>query len=169
MYVLFLMIPLFVLIFLSILNFLNVKHELNNVGVDTCVWQKPTNTGLLLNFHAICPTTWKSGLIVLFLHQAECICPTLKLDKHEVSVIFQRNVYPNWFLDKVIIDFETPNIQEKFKIVRKWLFVCLRHIVCWCTISYFCKTIMDCTLIKDKFNVHLNICYKMTKVIMCFF
>ena len=39
------------------LNFLDVKIELNDVGLNTCVWLKPTNTGLLLNFYSICSTT----------------------------------------------------------------------------------------------------------------
>ena len=39
------------------LNFLDVEIEFNDVGLNTCVWQKPTNKGLLLNFHAICLTT----------------------------------------------------------------------------------------------------------------
>ena len=37
------------------LNILDVEIELNSH--NTCVWHKPTYTGLLLNFYAICPTT----------------------------------------------------------------------------------------------------------------
>ena len=45
------------------LNFLDAEIELNDVVLNTCVWRKSTNTGLLLNFNAICTTTWKSDLI----------------------------------------------------------------------------------------------------------
>ena len=50
----------------SILNFLDVEIKMNDIEYDSCMWQKPTNTGLLLNFHSICRTTWKSGLIKCF-------------------------------------------------------------------------------------------------------
>ena len=50
------------------LPILDVQIKLNDAGYDTCVWRKPTNTGLLLNFNALCPNTWKSGLIMCLLH-----------------------------------------------------------------------------------------------------
>ena len=50
----------------STLNFLDVEIKMNDIEYDSCMWRKPTNTGLLLNFHFICPTTWKSGLIKCF-------------------------------------------------------------------------------------------------------
>ena len=40
----------------STLNFLDVKIKMNDTEYDTCMWRKVTNTGLLLNFHSICPT-----------------------------------------------------------------------------------------------------------------
>jgi len=43
------------------LNFLDVNIKLHSTGYDTCVWRKPTNTGLLLNFNASCSQTWKSA------------------------------------------------------------------------------------------------------------
>ena len=45
----------------STLNFLDVEIKMNDTEYGTSMWRKPTNTGLLLNFHSICPTTWKSG------------------------------------------------------------------------------------------------------------
>ena len=68
--------------------------------------------GLLLNFYTIHPTSWKSCLMTcFFLHQVKCICSILKLYKQKVErlVIFQGNTSLNWFIDKVINDFETCN------------------------------------------------------------
>ena len=45
----------------SALNFLDVQIKLLDNGYETCVWCKPTNTGVLLNFIAICPTALKTG------------------------------------------------------------------------------------------------------------
>ena len=36
------------------LQFLDVAVQINDKGVDAWVWQKPTNTGLFLNFKAVC-------------------------------------------------------------------------------------------------------------------
>ena len=52
-------------------TFLDVQVELNKSGYNTWVWRKPTNTGLLLNFNANCPQTWKSSLIMCLLHRAK--------------------------------------------------------------------------------------------------
>ena len=46
----------------------------NEQDVDAWVWRKPTSTGLFLNFDAICPLKWKSGLIMCILHGASMIC-----------------------------------------------------------------------------------------------
>ena len=47
------------------LNFFGAEIELNYVGL-TCVWRKPTNTGLLLNFDAICPKLGNPAKINVF-------------------------------------------------------------------------------------------------------
>ena len=81
-------------------------------SLNTWVWRKHTNTGLLLNFYAICPTTRKSGLIKCSLHCAKYICSTLKLYKQEdekLRVIFRRSAHPNWLVVKVIDKFEIRN------------------------------------------------------------
>ena len=59
----------------STLQFLDVAVQINDKGVDTWVWQKPTNTGLFLNFKAVCPLNWKSSLILCTLHREKMICP----------------------------------------------------------------------------------------------
>ena len=56
------------------LTFLDVQIQLTYKGNDTCVWRKPTNTGLLLNYKTNCPKTWESCLITCFLHRAKNTC-----------------------------------------------------------------------------------------------
>ena len=82
---------IFNLLWKSELNFesLVVEIQLNDVGLNTCVWLKPTNTRCLLNFYAICRTTRKSGLITCFFHRAKYISSTLKLHKQEKLKNFQ--------------------------------------------------------------------------------
>ena len=67
------------------LPFLDVQIKLNGSGYDTCVWRKPTNTGLLLNFSALCPNSWKSGLIMCLLHRAKNICSSTKVYDQELK------------------------------------------------------------------------------------
>ena len=87
------------------LLFLDVHIKLNDSGYDTCVWRKPTNTGLLLNFSALCPNTWKSGLIMCLLHRAKKISSSAELYVQELKRlrhIFRNNAYPDWFINNTI-------------------------------------------------------------------
>ena len=72
------------------ITFLDVQVELNESGYNTWIWRKPTNTGLLLNFNANCPQTWKSSLIMCLLHRAKNICPNDFLYKQEVKKNYAR-------------------------------------------------------------------------------
>ena len=91
------------------LPFLDVQIKLYDAGYDTCVWRKPTNTGLLLNFNAFCPNPWKSGLIMCLLHRAKSICSSNKLYVQELKRsrhICRNNRYPDWFTNNTIKKFE---------------------------------------------------------------
>ena len=48
--------------------------NLDETGIDPWVYRKPTNSNLILNFNALCPTKWKSGLILCFLNRVKRIC-----------------------------------------------------------------------------------------------
>ena len=57
------------------MHFLDVDVKVDNGGtVETCVWRKPTHTGLFLNFNAAYPVKWKFGLILCMLHCTKSIC-----------------------------------------------------------------------------------------------
>lgn len=91
------------------LNFLDVEVKLTDTGFETRVYRKPTHTGLYLNFYAICPTHWKSNLILCLLHRAKIICSNSILFKQEVDKLrslFYANSYPISFFNKILTRFE---------------------------------------------------------------
>ena len=82
--------------------------KLVRILFDTWVWRKPTNTGLFLNFAAICPIKWKSGLVFCMLHRAKLICSSDWLFFKEVEILkslFLSNNYPPQFFDKILCKF----------------------------------------------------------------
>ena len=140
------------------LNFLDVQISLNSKGYETQVYRKPTNTGLLLNFNSICPTNWKSGLLMCLLHRAKNICSTYNLYLQEVKClrnIFSSNNYPDWFLDKIIKKFQESNKQTD-KYEKDFMFTI--GIPFYGEASRtFAKRL--CTYVKNKFHVDINVYY----------
>ena len=71
------------------------------------------NSGLPLNCHSACLTTWKFDLIMCFLHRAKCICFNYSYTKKKLKnyeYYFQKkNTYPNWFINKIVTKFEDRN------------------------------------------------------------
>ena len=105
------------------ITFLHVQVELNESGYNTWVWRKPTNTGLLLNFNANCPQTWKSSLIMCSLHRAKKICSNDYLYKQEVKktmLVVSKKWLPNLIHKqgnrKVQWQFQTRKIRKRFFI-----------------------------------------------------
>ena len=69
----------------------------NNLSLSTSVYRKPTDTKTILNFHAVCPWIWKSGLIKCFLIRAFIVCNNWFMFHEEISKlkdIFHMNGYP---------------------------------------------------------------------------
>ena len=90
------------------MQFLDVDIKISENTVDTWVWRKPTNTGLFLNFAAICPIKWKSGLVFCMFHRAKLICSSDWLFFKEVEILkslFLSNNYPPQFFDKILCKF----------------------------------------------------------------
>lgn len=72
------------------------------------VYRKPTNTNVILNFHAICPWVWKIGLINCFLNRAFVVCSNWSLFHTEVSKlkeILYHNGYPSRILEECVYKF----------------------------------------------------------------
>ena len=90
------------------MQFLAVDIQISENTVDTWVWRKPINTGLFLNFAAICPIKWKPDLVFCMLHRAKLICSSDLLFFREVEILkslFLANNYPTQFFDKILRKF----------------------------------------------------------------
>ena len=73
------------------------------------MWQNETNTGILLNFNAICPNIWKSSLVLCLLNRAKSICSSQHLFEVEIGklrCLFYDNNYPTWCFDKIYNKFK---------------------------------------------------------------
>jgi len=90
------------------LAFLDIEIKVNGNGFDTWIWRKPTNSGILLNFKAMCPLNWKSGLIVCLLKRSITVCSGDSLLRCEIANLrnmFLKNGYPGRFFDDVLSKF----------------------------------------------------------------
>ena len=97
------------------LLFSDTEITIREDSLESSVWRKPTHTGLLLNYHAVCPLKWKSGLITCLLNRAETICSTESLFRSEVTKLkemFFKNGYPAWFFNKILNSFYNFSQQE---------------------------------------------------------
>ena len=77
---------------------INTSLSLNNdIILITGVYRKPTDTKTILNFYAVLPWIWKSGLIKFFLNRAFIVCSSWSAFHEEISKlkdIFHMNGYP---------------------------------------------------------------------------
>ncbi len=55
------------------LPFLDVEVKLGN-KIETWLYRKSTNTGVLLNYNSMAPLSWKSGLIKCLPTRASVVC-----------------------------------------------------------------------------------------------
>ena len=93
-------------------HFMTLKLGSMKQGLILGYTKKPTNTNLILNFNALCPTKWKSGLILCSLNRAKRICSSDFLFDKEVSMLkkmFLINGYPSSFFDKILASFQSYN------------------------------------------------------------
>ena len=98
--------------------FLNTEVKLSSSGLESTIFRKHTNTDVVLNYKAIAPITWKSGLIKCFLHRADVVCSNEKTRNDEINNlkdIFAQNGYPPQFFDKTKTEFENKRKVEKEK------------------------------------------------------
>ena len=58
---------------------LDVHVQIQENELHLNVWRKETNTGILINFNAICPNVWKSSLELCLLVRAKSICSSQHL------------------------------------------------------------------------------------------
>ena len=145
------------------LSFLDVEINITDNGFESWVWRKKTNTGVILNYNAICPKSWKTGLIMCLLKRAKTICSNNMLYNKEVRKlrsIFLKNSYPNWFFENALLKFDDREKKTKDKEEKEYLFRI--------GVPYFGKPSHKfakrlSTLVKVKFQVDLAVYYNSFK------
>ena len=138
-----------------------MEIKINFDKFDTWTWRKPSNTGLLLNFHAFCPEIWKKGLIFCLFNRAKITCSTNYLFQKEVAYLknlLQQRLSNSFFLTEFYANFKTKNKQKTEKEFIN-LFI----------IPYLGKIskgfgLQIQSLIRKRFDTKITIVYTTTKV-----
>lgn len=100
------------------LSFLDTHISIENGKFESWVFRKATNTGVVLNFCAVCPDQWKKGLIQCFLHRAWTVCSSYVLLHQEIEklkTMFTSNGYPLQFIEGIVSKF----LHDKLNPTRK--------------------------------------------------
>ena len=100
----------------NILPFLNTEIKLIDDHFESSVFRKDTNTNVLLNIDAVCPMSWRKGLVCGALNRALIICSSKEsfLDEVEkLKIIFWKNGYSNSFFNKMYASFEEKMTSDK--------------------------------------------------------
>ena len=85
------------------LPFLDVEIKLSDLGLDTQVYRKKTDTGTILHYDSVAPQSWKTGLFKCLTHRAKKICNSTTSLSNEICHIkelFWKNGYPRWWLER---------------------------------------------------------------------
>ena len=101
--------------------FLDVWIDNTEGILKLSTYQKPTNTGLCINWQSFVPFRYKLNLVKTLLHRAYSICNSYSLiheDFQGKSSILKRNGYPLRYIDKQIRLFL--NQQHKSPIMQKY-------------------------------------------------
>ena len=100
------------------LPFLDMKVT-NNIGMLFSTWYcKPTDTGLVMNFHALAPKKYKRAVIAGFVHRIYRACSSWELFHESIErakVILRQNQYPSVFYEKIIHDTLTRIVEKTVK------------------------------------------------------
>ena len=111
--------------------FLDINIDITNNELTTDVYRKPTYTGLILNYKALCPNHWKTGLLFTLLHRAYEVCSNWVIFHKEIgrlTEIFKQNGYPVSFIHRQVRKF----LSEKFNNSPNFVtdnFELSRHII----------------------------------------
>lgn len=90
------------------LPFLDINISMKNQTLCTCVYRKPTYTGLLMNFFSFVPFCYKSGLVRTLIDRTFKINNTwssFHSDVVKLRSIFCKNLFPPRFFDRALYNF----------------------------------------------------------------
>ena len=99
----------------SMIPFIGIEIIKNGTELETRVYRKPTNTGLLLHFQSHVDKRYKNGLLKTMLHRAYALSSTTEAFNEECAKlrsIFSRLDYPIGFINSTI-DMFIQNIATK--------------------------------------------------------
>lgn len=100
---------------------------MNGTRLETAVYRKPTNTGLLLHFHSHTDKRYKDCLIKTMVHRAHALSSTTEAFNQEcdrLRSIFTRLDYPMHVINSTINNFvqnvslDTPKESETHRVIR---------------------------------------------------
>ncbi len=105
----------------TFLPFLDTAVSIDNDQFQSWVYRKPTNTGVILNYHAVAPRRWKESLVTCMLTRALRVSSSLKYFHSELDAIrkiFKQNSYPAHMIETIIDSFITGHqvTEDSFKI-----------------------------------------------------
>ena len=97
------------------ITFLDMQITCDQHGKLSSSWyNKPTDTGLILNYHALAPRRYKRSVVSGFVHRISRACSTWK-NFHESMVkakkVLERNQYPPSFYNPIIDETITSIVQ----------------------------------------------------------
>jgi hypothetical protein len=97
------------------LAFLDTSVSRKHNKLSTCIYHKPTFTGVYLNWTSLTARKYKISLIYCLCDRIWKICkdPTdRELEFHKLKLILQKNEYPEAIVDKEINKFKTNRTEQ---------------------------------------------------------
>ena len=88
------------------LTFLDLCLIHNNKTVKTTWYSKPTDTGLIMNFHTVAPRKYKRAVVQGFVHRIARACSswdTFHDSMCRAKQVLERNQYSPEFYDPIIL------------------------------------------------------------------
>ena len=89
------------------LPFLDMLLMRNGVHLSSTWYNKPTDTGLIMNFHALAPKRYKRSVVAGFVHRIYRACSSWSLfhqSLEKAKKILERNQYPPTYYNSIIHD-----------------------------------------------------------------
>ena len=149
------------------LPFLDTEIKIDGQTFRSEVYRKKTNTNLILNYKAVCPRGWKSGLVYCLLNRAWKVCSDRRLfdiESKKLWQIFSMNGYAKSFYDRILESFIQKQISQTPKCgddQDKRRFICKIPYVGKCS-SIFANKLS--TIFKEHFSCDISCVYTSCKV-----
>ena len=87
------------------LPFLDISLEQCGTQIKTSWYRKPSDTGVLLNYHAVSPEKYKRSLVAGFVHRVWQTCSDyVNFDRclKQLKTVLEMNQYPPYFYNSIV-------------------------------------------------------------------